>query len=219
MEKILKGKKILITAGPTWVPIDKVRVITNVFSGKLGLIIAEIASKMGAKVTLLMGPTKLVVLSKNKKNFNIINFKYFDEFLTLVKKEVGSRKYNIMIHSAAVADYMPVLTSEGKIKSGRNNLIIRFKPTVKIVDLIKEIDPNIFLVKFELEVNLPKKELIDVAYKSMLRSRAALIVANDFRTINRGHRAFIVDDKKKIIVCDGKEDIAKKLLFLIAKKI
>jgi len=53
----------------------------------------------------------------------------------------------------------------------------------------------------------------------MLHSRADLIVANDFRTVNREHRAFIVDNKKNIIICDGKKDIAEKLLSLIAKKI
>ena len=81
MNKILKNKKILITAGPVWVPLDRVRVITNIFSGKLGWTIAKTAHQMGAQVTLLMGPGKVILPDKKIKGLDIIYFRYFDELL------------------------------------------------------------------------------------------------------------------------------------------
>ena len=216
MEKILKNKNIIVTAGPTWVPIDKVRVITNIFGGTLGYIIAKTAWQMGAKVTLLMGPGR-VDLQQPVEGFRVIKFKYFEEILKLIKREVASKKYNVIIHSAAIADYAPVFLEKGKIKSGEENLVIKLKPTVKIIDLIKKIDPAIFLVKFKLEVGLTKKQLIDVAYKSMIFSKADLIVANDFKNISTEHVAFIIDNNKNIIKCKGKEIIAQKLLRKIAE--
>lgn len=216
--KKLKGKKILITAGPTWVAIDKVRVITNIFSGSLGLVIAKKARDAGAMVVLLMGPGR-ITLPKESTNFKIIRFKYYEELLTLIKNQITPNGFDIIIHSAAVSDYKPVISKEAKIKSGKKDLIIKLKPTIKIVDLIKKIDPKIFLVKFKLEVNLTEKKLIDIAFKSMLQSKADLIVANDFKTVIKNHKAFILDREKNIISCNSKEVIADQLIKSIASKI
>lgn len=222
IKKILKNKKILITAGPTWVPLDKVRIITNIFNGKLGLIIARVACQMGAKVTLLIGPGRIFFSPDDFENINIVSFKYFKDLLKLVKMEVESKKYDAIIHSAAISDYIPVALKEKKIKSGKEDLIIRFKSTLKIVNLIKKLDPSIFLVKFKLEVDLSEKKLIEIAYNSMLESKADLIVANDFKTISQKeeeHKAFIIDSEKKIKKAKGKKNIAIKLLEIMALKI
>ena len=213
----LKDKKILITAGPTWVAVDKVRVITNIFGGALGTIIAEQAKKTGAQITLLMGPGRARLPAENK-NFRIVKFKYYDDLLALVKREVGSKKYDIVIHSSAVSDYRPILAKEKKIKSGRKNLVIRLRPTPKIVNLMKRLDPKIFLVKFKLEVDLKKQELIDIAYRSLRESQADLIVANDFKTVAKNHEAFIIEPDKTIHAYKDKEKIAAGLLRLIEKK-
>jgi len=218
MKKILKGSHILISAGPVWSALDKVRVITNIFGGSLGLIIAKQAYQMGACVTLLMGPGR-VSLPKCKPKFQIIRFKYFDEILKLVIDEVNSKKYNVFIHSAAVSDYKPKYSNKKKIKSGKNNLLIRLTPTTKIVNLIKKIDNDIFLVKFKLEVNNSDQELIKKAYNSLIESNAELIVANDFKTVSRKHKGFIIDKDKKIIRVYGKEKIAYRLLQIISSRL
>ena len=132
---------------------------------------------------------------------------------------MSNEKYDIVIHSSAVADYKPVIAKEPKIKSGKKELIIRLKSTAKIVDLIKKLDPKIFLVQIKLEVNLTEKQLIDVAYRSMMVSKADLIVANDFKTVIKSHKAFIIDPSRKIIILNGKEAIAKKLFEVIESKI
>jgi phosphopantothenoylcysteine decarboxylase / phosphopantothenate---cysteine ligase len=212
----LKGKKILVTAGSTWVPIDKVRVITNVFSGNLGIKIAKKMSEEGAQVTLLIGSGR-AILPKTSKKLNIISYKYFDDLLDLVKKELPLG-YDIMIHSAAVSDYEPVSIYDGKVKSSKKSYTIKFKPTIKIVDLVKKISPKIFLVKFKLEVGTTKDKLIDIAFKSMRDSNADLIVANEFSETKKDHRAYIIDNSKKIIVCNGKDNIAEKLTRIILSK-
>lgn len=215
VEKLLKNKKILVTGGPVWVPIDKVRVITNIFGGSLGLKIAIKAAEMGGAVIFLLGPSRINIPQTLPKNLKIIRFKYFEELLMLMKKEIYSNKCNIVIHSAAVPDYIPKNIYNGKIKSGKKKLVIEFKPTLKIVDLIKKWNSSVFLVKFKLEVGLTEKQLINVAYMSMVFSRADLIVANDFLDTRNEHKAFIIDNNKNIIKCVGKETIAGKLIYKI----
>jgi len=209
-----KSKKgnIIVTAGPTWVPIDKVRVITNIFSGKLGYLIARKAAKKGLKVILFLGPGRVCTSKKQYKNLEIIRYKYYNELFDLLKKAVSSKKYGTLIHSAAIADYTPRPVN-AKIKSGKLNLIIKLKPTIKIVDQVKKWDPNIFLVKFKLETDISKDKLINVAYNSMLKSNADLMVANEFSKISsKYHQAYIINPEKKVETIIGKENIAKKLL-------
>ncbi len=227
----LKNKKILITGGPVWVPLDKIRIISNVFTGELSLLLAKEAAKRGARTTLLLGPTPLPIPKELPRNLRIIRFNFFDELYELMKREISSRQYDVVVHSAAVADFTPKKIAEGKISSEKKEITIKLKPTPKIADEIKEWDPNVFLVKFKLEVNLTKKELIKRAYSSMLASKANLIIANDFKNIKKeAHRALIVNpirekssnganERKNIITCRTKKEIAKKLLEAISEKI
>jgi phosphopantothenoylcysteine synthetase/decarboxylase len=215
----LKNKRILISAGPTWIPIDNVRVITNVFKGTLGYLIAKEAVKRKAKVTLLLGPGLISLPSRVPSNLKIIRFKFFEELYNLTKKELSSKSYDVVIQSAAIGDYAPVKFHSGKIKSGKENFVLKLKPTIKIIDQIKKWDQRIFLVKFKVESDLTKKELINRAYRSMLDSNADLIVANDLKDIKDDkHKAFILDSQKNIITCNKKTEIAKELLNVISRK-
>lgn len=212
-EKIAGKISILITAGPTWVPVDKVRVLTNIFSGRLGYLIAQKATdKKNYEVTLFLGPGRISLLEKQNDNLKIVKYKYFDELYNLLKEAVSSKKYDILIHSAAVADYAPK-PADAKIKSGKQNLIIELNPTIKIVDQVKKWDPDIFLVKFKLEAGISPEELIDIAFESMMKSKADLMVANEFaETSEKYHRAYIISPKKEVKAVIGKEDIAEQLL-------
>lgn len=212
-EKLAEKLRILVTAGPTWVPVDKVRVLTNIFSGRLGYLIAKkAAGKENSEVTLFLGPGRISLPEKQDKNLEIIRYKYFDELYNLLEKAVSSKKYDILIHSAAVADYAPKPT-DAKIKSGKQNLTIELNPTIKIVDQVKKWDPDIFLVKFKLEAEISPEELINIAFESMLKSKADLMVANEFtETSEKYHRAYIINPKKKVKPVIGKENIAEQLL-------
>ena len=215
----LEDGKILITAGPTWVPIDSVRVITNIFKGTLGLIISEEAARRGARVTLLLGPASISLPSKTSPRYKIIRFKFFNDLYELMKQEISSREYDVVIHSAAVADYVPTKCYDGKIKSGQKDLVIKLKPTAKIVDQVKKWDSEVFLVKFKVESNVGKEELVRRSYQSMLASNADLIVANELEDIGeRRHKALIIDLNRKLVSSETKEEIAKNLLDIIAQR-
>lgn len=209
----MKKKKVLITSGSTWIPIDNVRVITNIFGGKLGIEICRKCLESNFDVTMLMGNSRGDLSDPIFKKARIIHFKYFDELFKLVKKEIKENKYDVVIHSAAISDYKLKNEYKGKIKSSKDNLILEFIPTPKIVDIYKKICPNIFLIMFKLEVNKKKSELIDIAKNSMNRAGADIIVANDFNKIQKDHKAYIVSkNSQKILSCSGKSNIAKQLI-------
>lgn len=221
MSKILKNKKILVTAGPTWVPIDKVRVISNVSSGLTGAAIADYAVRLGAKVTLLLGPAASDHRPQTTDyRLKVKRFKYFDELKKLISTELTRKKYDILIHVAAVSDYRPAKAPLKKIKSGKKKLVIELRPTVKIVDRMRQQGKEAFLVMFKLEAGKPVGKLVDTAYESMRRARADMIVANNIDEVTKkGHRAYILDKDKNVTIVKTKEELAKKLLSRIADKL
>ncbi|HEX3000433.1 MAG TPA: phosphopantothenoylcysteine decarboxylase [Armatimonadota bacterium] len=101
----LTGKRILISAGPTWVPIDAVRHIGNFATGRLGLALARETVRLGGAATLLLGPTPLYSPEADQKQIEIRRYTYFDELHALVREAVGSGNYHAFLHSAAVSDY------------------------------------------------------------------------------------------------------------------
>ena len=222
MSKTLKNKKILVTAGPTWVPIDKVRVISNVSSGLTGVTVARMAAKMGSDVTLLLGPVNTTEdrEQRTEDRIKIIRFKYFDELQKLVKSELRRKKYDILVHVAAVSDYKPAKAYLKKIKSGNKKLVLELRPTVKIVDQMRRQGKEAFLVMFKLEAGKSARELVDTAYNSLRRAGADMIVANNIDEITeKGHKAYIIDKDKNIIVVRTKKELAKRLLSKIAAKL
>ena len=209
---LLNGKKILVTAGSTWIPIDAVRVITNIFKGSIGFTIAKTAADMGADVTLLLGPSFDLSSMKLPSNLKVVRFKFFDELDSLVSELLKKGSFDAMIHSAAVSDFQLAESYRGKIKSSTKKLVLELIPTKKIVDSVKKIVPKIFLVKFKLEVGISDDELKKVALKSLKQSNADIIVANIYNPKFTDHEAFIIDVKgntKKVI---GRNVIAETVL-------
>ena len=138
----LRGKKILITAGPTWVALDAVRVISNIASGKTGLYLAEEARRQGAEVTLILGP---VCQCGVDKSVNIIHFKFFDDLKSSLMKQLRGKKYDIIIHSAAVSDFKAQYKLRGKFNSDRAHNL-KLVPLEKLVVLIRRLVPKAKLV-------------------------------------------------------------------------
>ena len=210
----LKNKKILITAGPTWVPIDKVRVISNIATGKTGILLANQAISLGAKVTLIIGP--IGEINNLSKSVKIRQFFYFDQLDKLIKQELKEKKYDIVIHSAAVSDYKPKNFFYDKISSDIKNLSLDLESTVKIADKIKKYSSEIFLVIFKLELGITKNQMIERARKTMLEASADLAVAN---TISKGkYIAYIINKDKIFGTFKNKENLANGLLKLIRKE-
>lgn len=216
-KRSLKDKKILVTAGPTWVPIDGVRVITNIFTGRTGCLISEEAAERGAKVTLLLGPGRV---SSPSKAVKVIRFKYFEDLKKLIKEELTGTRYDAVIHSAAVSDYRvtdPRLKE--KITSAKKKLTLNLVPTLKIVDTIKRYDPKVFLVKFKLELGVGFEKLINIAIKSMKKSAADLIVANDLDFGKKSREAVIIGKDKAIIRVSRRSQLAEILIDILACKL
>lgn len=216
----LKNKKVLMTAGPTREHIDPLRVITNQSSGKTGVSLASELISAGAKVTFVYGPGE----EKPPKGAKIINVISSNEMHQVVKTEM-KKKFDIVIMSAAVADYVPVNPSKTKIKSTRTELKISLKKTPKIIDHIKKYQKNVFLVGFKAETNLSKNQLIKLAQKKLKESNSDIIVANDIGTSRykknpQNNQVLIIDSNK--VVTSGwmkKEKIAKFIRKQIEEKI
>lgn len=199
----LKNKRILITAGPTWVPIDSVRVISNIATGETGVLLAEKLSKAGAKVTLLLGPSGHCCLSKK---IRLIDYRFFDELKDKVTQELKAKKYDIIIHSAAVSDFKPKQKNKGKLISNKtHNLVLT--PLPKIVRQMRRLAPEAKLVMFKLESGLSKASLIQRASVARRKINADIIVAN---MINP-YRSFILN-KSKIISAKTKIEMVNKLM-------
>lgn len=184
------GKNVLITAGPTWVAIDRVRFISNMATGQTGILLAELFNRYKAKVTLLLGAACGKDYPINK-NIKVIRFKFFDELNEIIEKNLSQKKFDIVIHSAAVSDYRPKKIYNTKIKSGLKKLTITFIPTVKIIKHIKRIAPFVLLVGFKFEVSVSKDKLIQSGKELIKQNNLDLAVANT--SDNQGYKAYILN--------------------------
>ncbi len=166
-KKDLKGKKILITAGPTQEAIDPVRFITNHSSGKTGYFIAEVAQRRGADVTLISGKTSL----KKPYDIKLINVISADDMLKEVLNNIAS--VDVIIKVAAVADYKPVKCAKNKIKKKEEKLNLSL---TKTKDILKEIDKKKgqLVIGFAAETTEIKKN----AQKKLKEKKLDMIVAN-----------------------------------------
>jgi len=211
MSQLFKNKKILVTAGPTWSKVDRVRVLTSIFSGETGLRFARHFKSLGANVTLLMGPGRARFCKEDWQEMNIRQFWYYDDLADLLEEELESH-YDIIIHSSAVSDYKVADNKNEKTPSGRNDLSLGLLPTAKLVDRIRTLAPESFLIKFKLQVGLTKEELHSIAINSLHASNADLIVANDLDYMEgEKHIAFIISPQGDSCEATTKEEMCQNL--------
>lgn len=214
----LAGKNILVTAGATSEEIDPVRVITNKSSGKMGVYIAEEAFLRGAGVTLIRGANS----AEPQYNFKDIKIHSVKELLNEIKKNL--KNADIMVHAAAVSDFTINNKSNNKIKSSEN-LHLELTPTTKILENIKKLKKNIFLIGFKAEYKVSEKALVDRAYGLLKSADADLVVANDVGKKDAGfdtetNEVFIVGKNKKAMHLSlaDKRFIGNKILDEILRK-
>jgi phosphopantothenoylcysteine decarboxylase/phosphopantothenate--cysteine ligase len=181
----LIGKRVLVTAGPTYEAIDPVRFIGNHSSGKMGFAIAEELLAHGANVELVCGPTKL---SLNHPNLSFTSVKSADEMFLAVQSHWS--KMDIGVFSAAVADYRPKISAEQKIKKTEDDLTIEL---VKNPDILAwaggNKSENQCLVGFALETN----DVFANAKSKLERKNLDMIVMNTLEDTGAG---FSVDTNK-----------------------
>ena len=193
---ILKNKKVLITAGPTLEYIDPVRMITNLSSGKTGVLLASELISAGAKVTIIYGPGN----EKPPNGAKIINVTTSKEMFDATRNEL-KKKLDVVIMAAAASDYTPESVSKSKIKSDKKSLTIRLKKTPKIIEHVKKLQKDVLLVGFKAESNISKNALIKSAQKKMKDVDADIIIANDIGSKyqkNPNYNQILIIDNKKI---------------------
>jgi len=145
----LRGKKALVTAGPTHEPLDPVRFIGNHSSGKMGIAIAESLAHLGAEVTLVLGPTHLKPDDKAIRMVPVVSAQEMFDACAAVFQET-----DITVHAAAVADYRPKTYSASKIKKGGEDMHIELAKTVDIAATLGQSKrQNQIVVGFALETN------------------------------------------------------------------
>lgn len=210
----LKGKKILITAGPTYEPIDPVRFIGNRSTGKMGIAIAEAAAKKGAKVTLVIGPTHLKTNHPNIETISVQTAKEMLDKVLLRKNEA-----NIIILSAAVADYTPKTVSTQKIKKKTEEFALDLIKTADIAATVGvEKHDNQIIIGFALET---ENETTN-AFDKLKRKNMDYIVLNSLNDAGAGFG----HDTNKITIynSDGlyrqydllpKSEVAEKILDIL----
>lgn len=169
----LKNVPILVTGGPTPVPIDSVRRFTNRFSGKLGAYITEELYLRGADVHLIYGEGTYQPPDYLPQTIA----RSYDEYLTLVIEQLNQKKHQFGIFSAAVADYKPETVLPGKTPSGGALKTINLVPTRKVIAEVKAQFPGLHMVTFKYQEQVTHDELIAIAQERIKRGYQA-VVAN-----------------------------------------
>ncbi len=214
--KDLKGKKALVTAGPTYEPIDPVRFIGNHSSGKMGVAIAEELYQRGANVTLVMGPSSI---QPSVKNISIISVNTASEMYEACDDLFDQSDITVM--AAAIADYTPSKTASEKIKKQEDTLLLELKKTKDVLkSLGSQKRDNQILVGFALETRDEKK----YAREKLDKKNADLIVLNSLRDKDAGFgkdtnkiTIFSKDGQEFQFGAKSKKEVAKDIVDTIIK--
>jgi len=210
-ESPLRGRRILVTGGPTPVPIDSVRRLTNRFRGTLGTLIAEELWRRGADSHLILGggayrppdwlPHEMVAT--------------YDDYLERVMAMLGEGADNgsgfeAGVFSAAVADYRPKEVLEGKTPSGGALQTLELVPTKKVTREVAQAFPKLHRVTFKYEEGVSHEELIDIAHRRVEDGHGA-VVANRGEEMTADHVAWLVTADREPRRMVGKREIARVL--------
>ncbi|MGB3367623.1 MAG: bifunctional phosphopantothenoylcysteine decarboxylase/phosphopantothenate--cysteine ligase CoaBC [Acidaminobacteraceae bacterium] len=174
----LKGKKVLVTAGPTIEDIDPFRYITNNSSGKMGYALARVALQMGAEVTLVTGETHI----KTPSAVNVIQVRSSED---MYKAVMEHSDVDYIFKAAAVSDYTPKDKSDIKVKKSSDDLTIELARTIDILSELGNNKKNQILVGFAAETN----DIIDYAKEKIKKKNLDYIVVNDISKAGAGFKS------------------------------
>tara|TARA_R110002073_G_scaffold50034_4_gene132829 strand:- start:1314 stop:2555 length:1242 start_codon:yes stop_codon:yes gene_type:complete len=193
----LRGKRIMVTAGPTPVPIDGVRRIVNRFRGRLGARIAEELTWRGSDAELILGDGAW----RPKTPMPITITRTFDAYRDTVVARAQSGLW-AGVFSAGVADYRPRQAVQGKIASGQSSLLLELEPTEKVIDMAMDAGGAMHTVAFKYLEGVTEDELVSVAAKRL--DRAGLVVAT------RGEDTRGTEQRALMVTSDGVTPIDNK---------
>lgn len=215
-EKDMKGKKVLVTAGPTREALDPVRFLSNRSTGKMGYAIAKMAMLRGADVTLVSGPVNLTPPPFVK----VVPVESAQEMFEAVRD--AAEEQDIIIKSAAVADYRPTTVAEDKIKKSDEEMSI---PLERTTDIIKYLGEHKREGQFICGFSMETKDMLANSSKKLEKKKMDMIVANNVKEEGAG---FATDTNKVVVITkDGmkdlplmsKEEVADSLLSEIMERL
>ena len=217
-KKKWQGKKAVVTAGPTYEPIDPVRFIGNHSSGLMGFALAEKLAEQGADVTLISGPTSLHTTNKNIQRIDVVTAK---EMLTQTLS--FSKNADLIVMAAAVADYTPKTVSSEKIKKKNSNWELALEKTTDILsELGKRKEKNQCLVGFALETENETEN----AKQKLQQKNADFIVLNSLKNKGAGFKSatnqITVFAKNGIVFegkCKPKAEVAEEILGFVYEQL
>lgn len=217
--QLLKGKKVLITAGPTQEAIDPVRFISNASSGKMGFALAQVMADHGAAVILISGPTSLTVQHPSIKTVSVTNAQ---EMYTACQQYFNT--IDIAVFAAAVSDYTPKIKYQEKLKKGADELTITLEKTTDIAKTLgSQKKPSQFLVGFALETH----NEIENAREKLVSKNLDMIVLNSLNDQGAGFgydtnqvRMFFSNTQEiKAFVLKSKQEVAHDIVQAIIDNI
>ncbi len=218
----LRGRRVLVTSGPTRAALDEVRFLTNKSTGRLGALIAEAALEAGADVTFVFGRGSDLPAVRGGRldHLRIRPVDTVEDLVAAFRQELP-HGYDAVIHAMAVLDFEPAEVREEKVSSNLPEWVIRLVPTPKAAALVRDLAPGTLFVGFKLEVGKTREELIEIARAWAQQSRADLVVANDLNDIESGtHIGYLVTPEGRIeTVAEGKEAIARILVDYLSKRL
>ncbi|RJQ65466.1 MAG: bifunctional phosphopantothenoylcysteine decarboxylase/phosphopantothenate--cysteine ligase CoaBC [Desulfobacteraceae bacterium] len=177
--KDLTGKRVLVTAGPTWEPIDPVRFITNPSTGKMGFAVARAAACRGADVLLISGPSAL----EDPLNVRVLRVQTAEEMGDAVIKHFPA--FDIVVKTAAVSDWAPVERFDQKIKKTKEDRMLHLRPTMDILKEIGRRKKNQILVGFAAET----ENLKENAQRKLTEKNLDLLLGNPIGNPDSGFAA------------------------------
>lgn len=212
----LRGKRVVVTAGPTREPLDPVRYLTNRSSGKMGYALADAAVRAGAETVLVSGPVGLTVPAGVRR----VDVTTAEEMFEAVMKELPSS--DIVIKAAAVADYTPMQKANRKIKKSGDQMALELKKTRDIAEEVGKRKDGQFLVGFAAETD----HVSDHAIDKLHRKRMDLVVANDVSQAGAGfdgetNIVTVYDDQGEVLRLPqmSKTEVARRLMGLIGERV
>ena len=214
-EKDMKGKKVLVTAGPTMEMIDPVRYITNHSTGKMGYAIAKHCMQRGAEVTLITGKTD----TPKPPFVEIIEITSAQDMFEAVKNSY--KQQDIIIKAAAVADYRPAQISDEKVKKNDNELSIALERTE---DILQFLGDNRIKGQFLCGFSMETQNMLENSRAKLEKKHVDMIVANNLKQAGAGFGTdtnivtLITKDDVKELPIMTKEQVAKQIIDTILKK-
>lgn len=206
----MQGMRVLVTAGPTIEPIDPIKLITNRSSGKMGIAVAQGAAARGAEVTLIYGPGS----ETPPANFKLVKVQTTAEMCDAFERELGSR-HDVIVSAAAAQDFAVNRPAEYKLRHSKP-VTLKLVPAPRVLDGVRKLAPDAFVVGFKAEYNVSDEELLKAA-KEKLGEGLDMVVAND---VARSGAGFGIDTNEVLIVTPSgsksmnatKSEIARAIL-------